>query len=199
MKRCIALLLVTLTALVSSCGASRRASVVLPEPIIYDQNKAAGDPRHIVYLARHGELGRAVASYHHYQKKTGRHNPALLRQLGIALLEMGSRSEDPETQLLSLFGAGISGDPALLDVLEAGAHSAYPTVQMASINFLQQYQDDRADDIILKGMSSDYLQIRFETAHILAVKRHPEATYQIEALMHKTPPQATFRLKCPVR
>lgn len=142
----------------------------------------------IIYLAKNGRLSEAIDAYRHRCQSGHAHDYEVLQQLALYLLEEGARSRDPETVLLSLFGAGLTLHERALPIFEEGVTSAAPQVQLVALNFLGNFQDTRADDLIYKALSSNFLLIRLEAAYLLAKKKHPKAVYQIESLMYKLDP-----------
>lgn len=139
----------------------------------------------ILYLMHKGEIEQGLTLYDQFFKETGSHDFEILQQLGISLLQEGSRSHDPEIVLLSLFGAGVSTDERVLSILERGLESDYPQIQLASLNFLARQQNDRADEALKEALASPHILLRLEAAHDLAAKKHASAVGQVEALMAK--------------
>ncbi|MES2344733.1 MAG: HEAT repeat domain-containing protein [Chlamydiota bacterium] len=147
---------------------------------------------HINYLIQHKKIAEAINLYEKYRLDLGRHDFEILQQLGMTLLEEGARSDDPEKQLLSIFGSSIAGISSSLDILSAGISSPRPETQIAAIHALARLQDDRSDDLLNRAMSSEYLPVRMEAAYFLAARKARTAVGQIEALMHRLPPQMRF-------
>ncbi len=139
------------------------------------------------FLLQVKKTPQAFELYQEYQKERGMHDFALLKSLAIGVLEQGIQSPYPEQQLLSLYGCSIAGLIDCLHIVEEGLKSDQLFVQLASIQLLSALQDDRADRLLLKAMSSPFLIVRLEAAYHLAAKRHPKACGQIEALMYKVP------------
>lgn len=143
----------------------------------------------ILYLMQTGDVDNALKSYQKSVKQEGRHNLELVQQLAVALLEKGSHTDDPETQLMTMFGAGISTNEKTLHILEEGIRSPYPQLQLICLNFLGKYNDDHADKALHNALNSNYLEIRLEGAYHLAQAKAPKAVAQIEALMNKVDPE----------
>lgn len=141
----------------------------------------------ILYLMHKGETSHALELYQEYYETDGDHDFELLHQLSLTLLKEGYENKDPETKLLSIFGAGISMDEKVLPLLEDGLKSQYPQLQLISLNFLARQQHDAADEALKRAMSSPFFLIRLEAVHYLALKKDPTATGQVEALMAKLP------------
>lgn len=140
---------------------------------------------HILFLMHTGDTAKALEAYKEYAKKSGMQDFELLERMGLILLDQGFRTREPESQLLTLFGAGISMNEKALYILEEGLANDQPELQMIALNFLAKYQNDRADEVMHRAMASNYLLIRLEAALQLAVKKDPKAFAQTEALMAK--------------
>lgn len=132
-----------------------------------------------------GQTQPALQLYQDYYVQKGRHDLDLVQKMGLILLEQGSRSDDPEIQLLSLFGAGISLNEKILPILEDAIKNRQPQIQLVALNFLSEYQNDRADVALNRALKSEFLIIRLEGAYRLAEKQAPSALGQVEALMSK--------------
>ncbi len=113
------------------------------------------------------------------------HDTEFLQQLGLSLLEHGARHSDPEIQRMALFGAGIAMNERALPILAKGINSPVPQLQLFSLNFLARYQHDEADLLLLQALRSNFILIRFEALHQLAMKKHPKTSNHIESLMGK--------------
>lgn len=159
------------------------------EPFFSQASQApiSAGSNHILYLMHAGETAKALEAYQAYRKDIGRNDFALIEQMGLILLHQGYRTRDPEIQLLTLFGAGISTNEKALYILEEGLTSGEPDQQLIALKFLSRYQNDHADLIIHRAMGSNSLLIRLETAFQLAIRKDPRATNQTEALMAKIP------------
>lgn len=144
-------------------------------------------PNHIQYLMHTGNTEQALKAYQNYRVKNGAHDFELIERIGLILLDQGFRSQDPETQLLTLFGAGISMNEKALYILEEGLTSGEPQLELISLNFLSAFHNDRADQSLHRAMSSEILLIRLEAAFQLAGKKDPKAVGLIEGLMAKVP------------
>jgi HEAT repeat protein len=146
-------------------------------------------PHQIVYTMQAGHVNHAIELYHTYQKEIGHHDLELLQRLGLILIDQGWRSQDPEVQVLTIFGAGISTNEKTLYILEGGLRSPIPQIQLVALNLLAKFQNDEADDILNKALGANHLLIRIEALSHLAEKKHPKAEGQIEALMSKVDEQ----------
>lgn len=143
----------------------------------------------ILYLAQSGNLSDAIKIYQEQAKAAGQHDFELLQQLGFQILSQGYKTKDPEIQLLTLFGAGISANEKALPILEAGLDSENPQLQMVALNFISRYSNDEADEAINRLMKSNFLLVRLEAAYHLAQKKFSTASGQTEALMQKVDKQ----------
>ncbi|NGX59534.1 MAG: hypothetical protein KR126chlam3_00686 [Chlamydiae bacterium] len=146
----------------------------------------------ITYLMQAGEVEKSTSLYFRYKNELGKHDFEILQQMAFILLEQGARSQDQQTQLLSIYGSGIAGASYSLDILEAGIKSSHAETQVASIQFLGGMQDDRSDELLVKAMSSEFFFARMEAALHLASRKHKTSVGQIESLMYRVPPPARF-------
>lgn len=142
----------------------------------------------ILYLLHRGEVKQAFANYLDYAKSHQEHDFALLQQGAIALLEQGVESEDPESALMCLFGAGIANSPELLHVLKKGIESKEPRMQLVALSYLGKQQDDEADLLVENALSSPFLITRLEGCLQLAQKNHPAVLAHLQSLKPKVPP-----------
>ncbi len=142
----------------------------------------------IFYLAQTGQIDSSLELYGRYREALGKHDFEVLTGIALILLEQGAHSSNPQNQLLSIYGSGIASVAASLDVLESGIKSEHPEVQLASIQFISQMQEDRSDELLLKAMSSNFLLIRLEAAHQLSIRKHRASVGHIESLMYRVPP-----------
>lgn len=155
-------------------------------------NIVSNAPNRVLFLMQGGNLSQALKLYREYVKQIGHHDPDLLQHMGQILLEQGFRTKDPEIQLLTLFGAGISFNEKTMHLLEEGLKSSQPELQLASLNFLARFQNDDADLALNKALTSNYLVIRLEGVYQLAKRKAPTALGQTEALMCKVPSEIHF-------
>jgi HEAT repeat protein len=139
----------------------------------------------ILFMMQSGDPTKAIELYKQQYQESGQHDFELLQQIATILLDQGYRSRDPEVQVLTLFGAGISANESMAYILEAGLNNPNPQIQMIALNFLANFQSDAADEAINRAMSSNSLPIRLEIAFCLAKKKYPTALGQAETLMHK--------------
>lgn len=142
-------------------------------------------PNHILFLMHTGDTAQALEEYKKYQNEVGSHDFELIERIGLILLDQGFRSRDIETQLLAMYGAGISINEKALYIIEDGLTSGQPELELISLSLLSRFQNDRADQAIHRAMASNSLLIRFEAALQLANKKDARALGQIDALMAK--------------
>jgi HEAT repeat protein len=141
-----------------------------------------------LYLMQKNQVEESLQLYRDNYDLTGRQNFEVLQQMGLLLLKKGIQSEDPQVFLMTLFGAGLSGSASALEILEKGVAHADPYIQLLSLHFVSQFDDDRTFDIFNRAMSSDFLSTRMEAAFAMAQRKHPQAVGQIEGLMCRLPP-----------
>ncbi len=190
MQKTFQLLLGSLLCFSPAFGGDVLAEAPAEEKRAEKENKP--NKLHILYLLQTREFNRAIDLYQNYREELGRHDFEVLQQMGLIILEQGARSQDPATQLTSIFGSHIAGIAASVDILESGITSSQPQTQIAAIHYLGQLQDDRCEELLTKAMSSDYFFTRMEAAQQLAFRKAPAAVGQIESLMYKIPPQMRF-------
>lgn len=141
-----------------------------------------------LFLMQQNKVEESIDRYRQITAMTGRHDFEMLQQMGIALLQKGIQSDDPQVLLMTLFGAGLSGSTNALEILQRGIAQPDPQTQLLSLHFIAQVDDDRTDDILNRAMNSDFLSTRMEAAFYLAQRKHPHAVGQIEGLMFRLPP-----------
>lgn len=142
----------------------------------------------ILYQTRSGNIARAVSQYRSFRSRLGQDDLELIEQMAAIMIEQGTRCSTPEDQLLAIYGAGISRNPQFIYILEQGLQNHEPLIQLASLQFLEEFHDDRADQIIKRAMASPFLAIRLEACLWLAKNRDPHAVGQIEGLYEKVDP-----------
>jgi HEAT repeat protein len=117
---------------------------------------------------------------------------AALEEFSLRIVSKGVRSADSKQQLASIYGAQLAGVHIPIDVIAAGIRSEHLATQLACIQMIARFQDDRCDDLLLKAMSSQFLAARLEAAFALSIRKHPAAVGQIEALLTQIPPSMHF-------
>ena len=141
-----------------------------------------------LFLMQQNKVAESIERYRQYTAIVGRQDFEMLQQMGLTLLQKGIASEDHQTFLITLFGAGLSGSSLSLDILEQGIRHPDPQTQVLALHFISKIDDDRTDDLLNRAMSSDYLSTRMEAAYFLSLRKHPHAVGQIEGLMFRLPP-----------
>jgi HEAT repeat protein len=149
-------------------------------------------PKQILYYVQAGNLKEAIHLYQEHYKLSRQPPMDLLQNIGLMLIDQGWRSRDPETQVMALFGAGISAHDSALYILESGLRNPLPQVQLIALNLLAKYQHDQADEALNIALGSNELLIRFEALTLLTEKKHAKAFGQIEALMSKVDKKIHF-------
>lgn len=150
------------------------------------------DKRQITYLLQSKEYSKSFALYNEWHTKLGRHDFEILQQMAHLLLEQGSREQDPEKQLVTIYGVSISASSPSWEILESGISSPNPQTQVATIQLLGRLQDDMSDQLLVKAMSSQFFVSRLEAAYYLALRKHRMVTGQLEALMYRLPEEMRF-------
>jgi hypothetical protein len=136
-------------------------------------------------MLKTGKDTTALNLYNEYYQQKSCHDAELLEQMAAILIEQGFYSDVPEAQVLSIYGAGISNNEKMLDILKAGISSKHPEVQLICLNFLSAFHHDEADIALMRAMNSDYLLIRLEAGFHLSGQKVPKIVGQIESLMQK--------------
>jgi HEAT repeat protein len=140
---------------------------------------------HLLFLMRSGHITQAVEAYKNYHQQKGPHDFELIQELGLLLLDQGYHSTDPEIRVMTTFGAGISLNERTLYILEAGMDSGIPELQLICLNYLSQFQNDKADEALQRAMNASHPLIRLEAAFIMAQKKAPRAFAYAESLMYR--------------
>ncbi|PIS00893.1 MAG: hypothetical protein COT84_05435 [Chlamydiae bacterium CG10_big_fil_rev_8_21_14_0_10_35_9] len=144
--------------------------------------------RHVLFLMHANEVERGIEKYLSFCSEIKKPDFETLQKMCYILLKKGASEPDLESQLLSLFGAGIALSQDSVDIINRAALSKDPQIQMTALHFLAQFPEDSTSDTLVRAMGSDYLPIRMEAAFLLAERKHPQAVGQILALMQKLPP-----------
>lgn len=169
--------------LLDSCSTSSVThDAPLKLPTLHTQKESQELP-YILFLVQEGKTREAVQAYIKFHEDTGLHDFDLLYQMSQAILYKGANSDDSGDHLRAIYGSGITMNTQSIPILERGIYSPNPQAQLASINFLARLQDDHADDLLEKALSSRNLLARMESAYYLAGKK--KSLGQIDALMHK--------------
>ncbi len=155
---------------------------------LFAANKSEENKLLPLYLMQQNQIEESIERYREYSELNGKHDFEVLQQMGLILLQKGIQSEEQQTFLMTLFGAGLSGSAGALEILERGLAHADPQVQLLALHFIAKFDDDSTNEMLNRAMTSDYLGIRMEAAFYLAQRKHPHAVGQIEGLMFRLPP-----------
>jgi len=147
----------------------------------------ATESNQILYYMQVGDSRRAFQMYEEYYHEKGQHNLEILHQLGLMILAEGHADSDPEIQLMTVFGAGVSLDERAAYILEEGLRSSIPNIQLVSLNFIAAHQNSRSADALKQALTSHFFPVRLEAVYHLAMMKHPSAVGQTESLMQKVP------------
>ncbi len=143
----------------------------------------------LIFLASKGELARSLKELRLAGEEVSSYDLTLLRQIGKAIVQLGSRSKSKEGQLLSLLGIEITGDPELMPALRSACSSLHPEVQLAALQLLAKFRTDASVELLLRAMSSPFIIIRLEAAFHLVQMQHADAFCAIQSLMCKVVPE----------
>ncbi len=141
-----------------------------------------------LYLVHQGRFQEAIDKYQEIAEKEKKPDFSVLEQICLMLLEKGASSNNTERNMLAFYGAGLAMNRLSVDILAKGISSPDPNIQSLSLFFLSQISDSKSDELLLKGMSSDFLSTRMEAGYLLAAKKHTLASNYLESLLHKLPP-----------
>jgi len=141
----------------------------------------------MLYFIHRQDMEKAFQIYLDHSKEMSQHDFALLNSAASQLLKQGIESSDKETQLMSIFGAGIAMSQDLICVLEKGIYSKDLKTQVIALNYLGKLHDDEADQLLLEALSSPFLLTRLEALLELSKKNYPEILGHLKALMTKVP------------
>lgn len=141
----------------------------------------------ILFLIQQGQHEQALKIYIDHFQNHQQHDFDLLHQIALGVLDYGYREKDPESQLLALFGAAVSAKEDVYYILEGSLKNRFPEIQLIALGALARSQTDKGDLALLRTLGSPLLEVRYEAAHQLCKKKHPQAVTQTESLMYKTP------------
>ncbi len=112
-----------------------------------------------------------------------------LEQLGLALLEQGSKSRDFQDVVNCLYGVGIAHDERGLHIVSRALEFDHPELQLLAVSVAASFDTEAAYEILEQAMKSNYIFVRLEAAYCLANKQSESAHGQLVALMAKVPPE----------
>lgn len=175
------------TSAIPSGESSSARTLTVNENTAFQENLKCTHscPKQALYLVHKGQIDAALDLYLSFYQSSKTHDTEFLQQLGISLLEQGSRNSDPEIQLMAIFGAGISMNERVIPILGRALNSPVPLLQILALNFLSRNQTDDADRYVLRALQSNFLIVRLEALHQIALKKHLKASSHIESLMGK--------------
>ena len=156
-------------------------------PLLLASSLYAEPPQHLLYLVKNRQINSAIDQYRKYMAQSNEADFDFLHELAWSLINEGCASDDSEINLLSLFGASLSGQDKALPFFIKAFHSKNPNVQAAALNFLAKMNLDQADKELLGGLGSNQILIRFMTLHLMAEKKMHGASLQAESLLAKMP------------
>jgi HEAT repeat protein len=146
----------------------------------------------ILYVAQSQNCKETLELYKTYKESLGRHDFEVLQEIASLWIEQSARDPKPEKQIMGIFAFGLAGLSAPYDLLEKAIDSSDANVQTAALGFIGQMQEDHADILLNKAMSSPFLYTRLEAAFLLAGRKSKTATGQIESLMYRLPPEIRY-------
>ena len=100
----------------------------------------SSNKNHLLFLMSSGHISQAIDVYKQYHQQNGQHDFELIQEMGLFLLDQGYHSSDPETQIMTIFGAGISMNERTLYILEAGMDSNLPELQLMTLITLRNFK-----------------------------------------------------------
>lgn len=118
---------------------------------------------------------------------SGQKNRELIQHIAFQILEEGVKNSDKDTQLMSLLAAAIACHDKANKILEAGAVSENPEIQLAALQIGQKMPSSVGSKIALNMTSSPHAIIRLEALFYLAKEKHPSVQGHIESLIAKVP------------
>ena len=162
-----------------------------PSPQLINFTKDSSiTPNQILFLAKQGRVSQAIDSYSEYKKSIKKHDFFLLKKIAFENLKQGIyQNNNPESFLLALFGAGLSGSDLSLPLLREGLETNSQEIQLMTLSFLSQYYDNQADELMLQALRSPFLMTSMEAAFYLAQKQKLELLSFLFSLYYKVPPE----------
>ncbi len=160
--------------------------MLLPS-LLFAQASISDPKHHALFMMQSQSIEEALVCYEKFAAERG-HDFEVLQRMGQIFFANGIQSEDVGDFTMTLFGAGLSGSSASIDILERGLYSNDPQIQMIALHFIAKLDDDRVSELLSRAMSSPFLSTRMEAAYYMSLKKHPHAVGQIEGLMVRLPP-----------
>lgn len=159
-------------------------------PLLHSISETA--QKQILHLAAIGEVDEAIGAYLKHSQATKEHSIDILEQIGNKIIQMGFKTQDPETCLLSLFGANIARLPVDRKFLTRAFKNSNPLLQSAALQTLAMEEMDDTESILKEGVKSDFLMIRLETLFQLVHRHSKHAMGLVESLKNILHPQLHF-------
>lgn len=139
------------------------------------------DLHRMLFLLHRGETAEALELYQ-VSTQGQQHDHEAIERLCLLILEQGTNHSDPEIQLTTIFGAGISANEKAIALIEESIDSPIPQIQLAALGLLARAQ--QTDDAYLKSaLRSPFLLIRLEALFHMAEAKHPKTATYAESLM----------------
>jgi HEAT repeat protein len=142
----------------------------------------------ILYLMQKNKYKKAISFYQQLYEKTKEQDFEIIEEMALILLKKGARSKKKEKKQLTMFAAGLAASTKSVDILEKGLFSEEMPIQLTALHFISALQDNKSNSLLIKAMSSNFLETRFEAAYQMALKKHPHALGCTTALMNHLPP-----------
>lgn len=137
-------------------------------------------------LAQGGAGNEALMRYQCRVHEGGGHDFELLHRIALQILHEGFKQRDIESQLLALFGAGISLHEEAYTILEQALQHSIPEMQLVALHALSRCDHERADRALIAAIRHPIFRIRYEAVRLLCQKNHPDAIIHVESLIHKS-------------
>ncbi|MFZ4773669.1 MAG: HEAT repeat domain-containing protein, partial [Chlamydiia bacterium] len=148
--------------------------------------------KQILHLTAIGEVDKAITSYLKHSIESQEHSIDILEQIGVKIIQDGFKTHNPETCLLSLFGANIARLPVDRKFLSRAFRSPNPMLQSAALQTLSMEEMDDTEFLLKEGVKSDFLMIRLETLYQLVGRHAKHAMGLVESLRNILHPQLHF-------
>src|SRR5579872_620880 len=116
------------------------ASILLASPLTH---QVRDGKLHALYLMQQNQIEEAIQCYRESYNDSGKQDFDVLQQMGLLMLKRGIQSEEPQVFLMTLFGAGLCGSASALEILKKGIDHPDPYIQLLSLHFISQFDDDR--------------------------------------------------------
>ncbi|MCE5295035.1 MAG: HEAT repeat domain-containing protein [Chlamydiales bacterium] len=144
---------------------------------------------HLLYMTGNGKTESAIDSLLAMRQEDPYiYHEGTLEKLGLALLDQGAKSRDPQDILTCLYGVGISQDERTLGIVENALKYDEPQLQLVAVSVLASFDTHLAASMLEQAMKSNYIFVRLEAAYWLATKHAPDAYGQLVSLMAKVDP-----------